>query len=117
MKIRRWVFIQTQRVAADSTEHKNQAVIKSGPYAHVKNPLYLGTFLIMVGCIVAATNPHNESRYLLLVALPCFLGVFFVYYLPYKFAREGDRLRRRFGGRRADCLLPCTETATPGSGR
>ena len=27
MEIRRWVFIQTQRVAADSTEHKNQAVI------------------------------------------------------------------------------------------
>jgi len=76
---------------------KNQAVIKSGPYAHVKNPLYLGTFLIMVGCIVAATNPADPSRYLLLVALPCFLGVFFVYYLPYKFAREGDRLRRRFG--------------------
>ena len=87
------------RIWACGHLRKNQAVIQSGPYAHVKNPLYLGTFMIMVGCLVAATNPNpdNPSRYLLLVALPFTLGVFFVYYLPYKFAREGDRLRRRFG--------------------
>ena len=85
------------RIWACGHLRKNQAVIQSGPYAHVKNPLYLGTFLIMVGCLVAATNPDNSSRYLLLLALPFSLGVFFVYYLPYKFAREGDRLRRRFG--------------------
>ena len=76
---------------------KNKAVIQSGPYAHVKNPLYLGTFLIMMGAILAASNPTNYSRYLLIVALPMFLGVFFVYYLPHKFEVEGDRLRRRFG--------------------
>ena len=35
------------RVWACGHLRKNQAVIQSGPYAHVKNPLYLGTFLIL----------------------------------------------------------------------
>ncbi len=85
------------RIWACGHLRKNQAVIKSGPYAHVKNPLYLGTFLILVGCVLAASDPANHGRYVLVVALPFTLGVFFFYYLPYKFAVEGDRLRRRFG--------------------
>ncbi len=78
---------------------KNQAVIKSGPYSHVKNPLYLGTFLIMVGVFFAASNDArgSASRYLLILLLPFALGVFFFYYLPHKFRVEGGRLRRRFG--------------------
>ncbi|MBL8841860.1 MAG: isoprenylcysteine carboxylmethyltransferase family protein [Planctomycetes bacterium] len=78
---------------------KNQAVIQSGPYSHVKNPLYLGTFLILVGGIFAASNfdKGGTSRYLLILFLPFALGVFFFYYLPHKFRVEGGRLRRRFG--------------------
>jgi protein-S-isoprenylcysteine O-methyltransferase Ste14 len=76
---------------------KNKDVITSGPYAHVKNPLYLGTFLILVGFCIAASNLDNVSRFILIAALPFFLGVFFVYYLPYKMKVEGDRLRKRFG--------------------
>ena len=76
---------------------KNKDVITSGPYAHVKNPLYLGTFLILVGFCIAASNLDNVSRFILIGALPFFLGVFFVYYLPYKMKVEGDRLRKRFG--------------------
>lgn len=78
---------------------KNQAVIRSGPYSHVKNPLYLGTFLITVGLFFAASHGDRGSagRYLLIVLLPFVLGVFFFYYLPHKFRVEGGRLRRRFG--------------------
>ncbi len=76
---------------------KNQTVVQSGPYAHVKNPLYLGTFLIMLGVVTAGTDPTGRSRFLITLLLPFFLGVFFFYYLPYKFAVEADRLRRRFG--------------------
>jgi protein-S-isoprenylcysteine O-methyltransferase Ste14 len=76
---------------------KNQDVIQSGPYAHVKNPLYLGLFLIFSGALIAACNMDDRSRYLLVLLFPFVLGVFFVYYLPRKFAVEGDRLRRRFG--------------------
>lgn len=85
------------RIWACGHLRKNQTVVQSGPYAHVKNPLYLGTFMILLGCVLAASDPSTHSRYLLILFLPFFLGVFFVYYLPHKFRVEADRLRRRFG--------------------
>lgn len=87
------------RIWACGHLRKNKAVIKTGPYAHVKNPLYLGTFLILVGMVFAASHPDpgRPSRYLLILFLPFALGVFFFYYLPYKFRVEAGRLRRRFG--------------------
>ena len=67
---------------------KNEAVISSGPYAFIRDPLYLGTLLITSGfCIAARTH-----ELLILV-----WAVFFFYYMPYKVRREGDRLSRRFG--------------------
>ena len=71
---------------------KNQAVISSGPYAHVRNPLYLGTLLLLVGFCVAAGN-----RVVLYGLLPAGLAAFFLYYTPKKERVESDRLRRRFG--------------------
>jgi len=76
---------------------KNQDVIMSGPFAYVKHPLYVGTFLIVTGFILQASNPNAHSRYLLYVGLPLFFAIFFLYYMPYKVQVEGDRLRRRFG--------------------
>jgi len=78
---------------------KNKDVITSGPFAHVKNPLYVGTFLILTGFCVAASNPDYPSIYILYVGYPIFLLAFFAYYFPYKVRVEGDRLRRRFGDR------------------
>jgi len=71
---------------------KNKAVISSGPYAHVRNPLYLGTFLCLVGFCVAAGN-----REVLFYLLPAGVLVFTAYYTPKKERVESDRLRRRFG--------------------
>jgi len=87
------------RVWACGHLRKNQAVVRSGPYAHVKNPLYLGTFLILVGLVLAASRPEagSKNRLLLTVLLPFVLGVYIFYYLPHKFRVEGDRLRRVFG--------------------
>jgi protein-S-isoprenylcysteine O-methyltransferase Ste14 len=77
---------------------KNKDVIMSGPYAHVKNPLYVGTFLIAVGFCLAGSNPHHPvSKYVLFILLPLFLAVFVLYYFPYKIRVEGDRLFKRFG--------------------
>jgi protein-S-isoprenylcysteine O-methyltransferase Ste14 len=73
---------------------KNKDVITSGPYAHVRNPLYLGTLLILVGFCVAAGD-----EVVLYGLLPVALFVFFVYYTPKKERVESDRLRRRFGAR------------------
>jgi protein-S-isoprenylcysteine O-methyltransferase Ste14 len=36
---------------------KNQQLTTSGPYAFVRNPLYLGTLLAALGCTVAAAQP------------------------------------------------------------
>ncbi|MBI3608460.1 MAG: isoprenylcysteine carboxylmethyltransferase family protein [Nitrospirae bacterium] len=76
------------RIWAAGHLYKNERVTTSGPYAYVKNPLYLGTLLIMVGLCVMASN------YVLLVIG---LAVFVAYYAPFKQRRESDRLRERFG--------------------
>ncbi len=69
---------------------KNEEVTTSGPYAHVKNPLYLGTLLILIGFCVMAANLWG-----LAIGVP----LFFLYYVPYKRTRESARLEARFGER------------------
>lgn len=76
------------RVWAAGHLSKNREVTTTGPYSYVKNPLYLGTFLITTGfCIMA--------RQWILLATG--LVVFFAYYVPFKKKRESDRLREIFG--------------------
>jgi protein-S-isoprenylcysteine O-methyltransferase Ste14 len=67
---------------------KNESLTTTGPYAYVKNPLYVGSLLIMLGFGLMARN-----YWLLAIGV----AVFAVYYAPYKKRREGDRLRERFG--------------------
>jgi protein-S-isoprenylcysteine O-methyltransferase Ste14 len=52
---------------------KNIRLAESGPYAYVRNPLYLGTLLVATGFVIA-------SRRWLLAAL--FAAVFLLIYLP-----------------------------------
>ncbi|HIE65436.1 MAG: isoprenylcysteine carboxylmethyltransferase family protein [Nitrospira sp.] len=67
---------------------KNREVTTTGPYAYVKNPLYIGTFLIMVGfCFLAGQW----------IILSVGLAVFFFYYAPFKKKREAARLKNIFG--------------------
>src|SRR5262245_5715006 len=49
------------RVWACGHLRKNRELTTSGPYAHVQHPLYLGTFLIALGAIVAAGSPAMPS--------------------------------------------------------
>lgn len=72
---------------------KTKEVTTSGPYAYVKNPLYLGTLFILVGFCFMAVN-----FWLLAVGL----GIFFLYYAPFKKKREGDRLLEKFGSEWVD---------------
>lgn len=71
---------------------KNQAVISSGPYAHVRNPLYLGSLLILFGFLLAAGHPIVVYG-----LLPLALIAFAKYYVPKKERMESDRMRKRFG--------------------
>jgi len=66
---------------------KNIRLAESGPYAYVRNPLYLGTLLVAAGLAIA-------SRHWLLAAL--FAVVFLLIYLPV-IELEEQHLRELFG--------------------
>jgi len=65
---------------------KNEQLTRTGPYAHVRNPLYLGTLLVAAGLVVAAREP--------LLAL-IFGAVFCLIYLPV-IEQEEQHLRKLF---------------------
>src|SRR3954469_11939868 len=44
------------RTAASGHVKKNQEVTTSGPYAYTRNPLYLGSLILMIGFGVASRN-------------------------------------------------------------
>lgn len=45
------------RAAASGYIRKNRELTTTGPYAHTRNPLYLGSILIAIGFVLAARNP------------------------------------------------------------
>jgi protein-S-isoprenylcysteine O-methyltransferase Ste14 len=65
---------------------KNTRLTESGPYAYVRNPLYLGTLLVATGLVIA-------SQRWLLAAL--FAAVFLLIYLPV-IELEEQHLRKLF---------------------
>jgi hypothetical protein len=70
---------------------KNDRLTVSGPYAHLRHPLYAGTLLLGIGFAVIAGG-------IALVLILSFIApIFFFYYLPYKERVESARLERRYG--------------------
>ncbi len=76
------------RIWAAGHLQKNETLTVTGPYAHMKNPLYVGTILITGGFCVLADNVY-------LLAGAAFAFCF--HYIPYKKRVEGERLRKIFG--------------------
>lgn len=76
---------------------KNQEMINSGPFAHVQHPLYLGTFFVATGALLAAGSPEMPGLLLWAVVGPAVAITFFCYYLPKKRRVEGARLESAFG--------------------
>jgi protein-S-isoprenylcysteine O-methyltransferase Ste14 len=87
------------RIWACGHLRKNKDWITSGPYAHVQHPLYLGTFLVALGGIVAAGSPGMPGLLVWVAGTPALLTAFFGYYLPRKMRVEGRRMAERFGHR------------------
>jgi protein-S-isoprenylcysteine O-methyltransferase Ste14 len=65
---------------------KDQRLATGGPYAHTRNPLYLGTLLVAAGLVVAARSPWLGAL---------FAAVFVFVYLPV-IQLEEQHLRRLF---------------------
>lgn len=74
------------RAWASGHLRKNQELTTSGPYAHSRNPLYLGTFLLGTGVAIGGGT-------LWFIAL--FAGLYLMIYVPVMVA-EADTMRDLF---------------------
>ena len=77
------------RAWAAGVLQKNRALAVSGPYAHTRHPLYLGSFVIAVGAAIAG------GRLWFGILAVSVLAAFHIGAI----AREEAELARRFGGR------------------
>lgn len=69
---------------------RNNKLTTSGPYAYLRDPLYLGRLFLLAGsCLMA----WGYGWVLLVIGL----GVFFFNYLPRKYRKEMARLEKIFG--------------------
>lgn len=66
---------------------KDRELAVSGPYAFTRNPLYLGSFVIGIGAVIAGGRPWFGLLFLAFFAL-MYRGAMI---------RESDRLAKRFG--------------------
>ena len=95
------------------------ALVTAGPYAYVRNPLYVGNFITAAGFAIAFTGKNSAPATLALVggSLAAMLGVYAVI-VPH----EEDYLRRTFGDafeeytRRVPRVVPALEPAEPQRG-
>jgi len=89
------------RIWASGHLVKNKVLTVTGPYAYVKNPLYIGTFFGIVGTAFLTmgdpTAPAWYFRYMNWILLGVAVLAFIFYYIPYKKKREGNRLHDIFG--------------------
>lgn len=84
------VLGEAVRLWASGHLNRNNEVTTSGPYAYVRDPLYLGRLLLLIGLSVMAWG------YSLLILLAG-LAVFFYDYMPRKYRQEVTRLEQLFG--------------------
>ncbi len=70
---------------------RNRDLATSGPYAYLRDPLYLGRLLLLFGLGVMA----NRDVCYAMMAIGLIL--FFVDYMPRKLRKETARLEKRFG--------------------
>ena len=74
---------QTVRLAASAAIVKSKTLTVTGPYAAVRNPLYLGTMVMTAGLLIMLSSP---SRPLLTAGLWAFAAAAFgwIYYVTIK---------------------------------
>jgi protein-S-isoprenylcysteine O-methyltransferase Ste14 len=80
------VLGEAARVWASGHIEKTLKLATGGPYAHSRNPLYVGSLLLALGVAVACASPW--------VVLA--VGVYFVAFYPAVMREEADFLRKKF---------------------
>ena len=81
------VLGEALRLWASGHIEKSRALATGGPYAHTRNPLYLGSVLLALGVAVASASPW--------VVLA--VGAYFLAFYPAVVREEAAFLRTRFG--------------------
>ena len=76
---------------------KNALMVTTGPYAHTRNPAYLGSFIALVGISLASGNIHSPRGQLIWGFALLLMVCFFSFYFPRKMKREYPRLQQLFG--------------------
>ncbi|HVI09248.1 MAG TPA: isoprenylcysteine carboxylmethyltransferase family protein [Candidatus Binatia bacterium] len=89
------------RAIASGHVRKNEALATSGPYAHTRNPLYLGSLLMGVGFAIAARSLWIDAALIVM---------YVAIYLPV-IRKEEEFLRQKFSAfedysRRVPRMLP-----------
>jgi protein-S-isoprenylcysteine O-methyltransferase Ste14 len=75
------------RLWASGHLEKTRTLATGGPYAHTRNPLYLGSALLAVGAAAAAASP----------AVVAAVVAYFLAFYPHVMREEAAFLRARFG--------------------
>ena len=74
------------RIWASGHIEKTERLATGGPYAHTRNPLYVGSALLAVGVAVAAANPFVVAA----------VAAYFAAFYPAVIREESAFLARRF---------------------
>lgn len=80
------LFGEAVRIWASGHIEKTQRLATGGPYAHSRNPLYLGSLLLALGVSVAGANPWVVGA----------VSIYFVSFYPPVMREEGRFLREKF---------------------
>lgn len=75
------------RIWASGHIEKTERLATGGPYAHTRNPLYVGSVLLALGTAVASASPWSALA----------VAVYFAVFYPPVIQEEAAFLRRKFG--------------------
>ena len=89
------VLGEALRIWATGHLRKNEVLTLGGPYRYVRDPMYIGSLLIVTGFMLV-----GDQHALIVI----FWLVFFAYYIPRKRHIECSRLLEKFGTAYADYM-------------
>ncbi len=96
-------FGELWQLWAASHLHKDKALAASGPYKHVRNPMYFGRFFVLLGFVMMVGQSYPPCG--LWVAVGLYYTIFALY-VTARVSREEERLRGIFG---EDYIHFCSE--------